>query len=572
MRPTVRRLLVHAREHRLAVTLSVVLFFASSAIDPLVPAFFKWLIDNGFKADVGMPLWLVPLAIVGLFAVRGVLGFGGAFLLARATSDTVLRMRTELVDAVMRADANLYLHLSPGVAATRVIADPNNAVNALAGALTSALRDGTTLLALLAYLLYLDWQLALISLVTIPFLALVVRRVQRRVLQVSGESYESQVRLIGIVDDIARAWRVVRTFDATAFERRRFSDEAARLRLTTMKAVISGATMTPLTQLVASTGVALIVTLALLAAHRGSVTVGDFVAFITTLLLTIAPMRHLTDIAQPIVGGLVQARACFDLIDTEPEADPGTLDLSGVRSELRFERVTVVHQGTDAPALSEVDLEAPAGRTIALVGASGAGKTTLINTMLGFVQPSSGRVSFGGVDIASVRKASLRGQFAVVSQDIVLFDGSIEDNVIYALGRDSARVESCLRAADLWDFVASLPDGAATRVGTNGGRLSGGQRQRLAIARALYKEASIWVFDEATSALDSASERQVHASIERWRGSRTLILVAHRLSTVRHADRIYVFDEGRIVEQGSHDALMAAGGVYSGMVRWQAVA
>jgi len=572
MLATARRLAVYARPHRVSIVAAVLLFFASSAIDPLVPALFKWLIDHGFKADSQFPVWPIPLVVIGLFAVRGALAFGGAYLLARCTSDAVLHLRTDLVHAVMRADASLYLHLSPGVAATRVIADPHNSINSLAGALTAVLRDGTTLLALLAYLFYLDWRLAIVSLVTIPMLALVVRRVQSRVLSITGQSYDSQVRLIGIVDDIARAWRVVRTFDAAEFERRRFTDEAHRLRRTTMKGVIAGATMTPLTQLVASTGVALIVTLALIDAHRGGATVGDFVAFVTTLLLTIAPMRHLTDITQPIVGGLVQARSCFDLMDTPPEPDPGKIELGRTRGELRFEQVTVVHPGAEEPALRDVDFAVPAGRTVALVGPSGAGKTTLINALLGFVVPSAGRVTLDGIDIAEVRKASLRRQFAVVSQDIVLFDGTIEDNVVYAQARDPARVEACLRAADLWDLVRSLPEGTATRVGTNAGRLSGGQRQRLAIARALYKEASVWVFDEATSALDSASEQAVHGSIERWRGTRTLILVAHRLSTVRHADRIHVFAEGRVVESGRHEELMAAGGLYASMVRSQVIA
>lgn len=569
LRRTAARLAAHARSHRLPIVAAVVLFFGASALDPLVPALFKWLIDTGFKAGSGVPLWLVPVVVIGLFAVRGLLGFAGAYLFARATADAVLALRTDLIHAVMRADASLYQHLSPGVAAARVIADPQNALNALGGALTTLLRDGTTLLALLGYLVYLDWRLTLVSLVTIPLLGLVVRKVQARVLAISGQSYESQVRLIGIVDDIARAWRVVRTFDAGEFERRRFGDEAARLRRTTLKSVVSGASMTPLTQLVASAGLALIMTLALADAQRGGTTVGDFVAFVTTLLMTISPLRHLTDVAQPIVGGLVQARACFDLIDARPEPDPGHRELAHARGALCLQRVSVTYPGAGRPALDGVSLDVPAGQTIALVGPSGSGKSTLVHTLLAFVAPSAGRVLLDGIDIGEIRKASLRRQFAVVSQEIVLFDGSIEDNVVYAQARDPVRVQACLCAADLWPFVSSLPEGMATRVGTNGTRLSGGQRQRLAIARALYKEAGVWVFDEATSALDSASEQCVHRAIERWRGSRTLILVAHRLSTVRHADCIHVLADGRVAESGRHEELMQRDGLYARMARSQ---
>ncbi len=571
LRDTARRLSSYVRPHRAVIGLAVLLFFAGAGIDPLLPALFKQLVDSGFKTTPVFPVWLAPVVIIGLFALRGLLNFGGSYLFAYATSNAVLALRTDLMDAVMRADASLYLHLSPGVAATRIINDPQNATNALAGALTTVLRDGTTLLALLVYLFYLNWQLTVVSLVTLPLLALVVRRVQQRVLRMAGESYESQIRLVGIVDDIARAWRVVRTFDAGDFERRRFGAEARRLRRTTLKAVTAGALMTPLTQLVTSIGVAVIVTMALVDAREGGATVGSFVAFITALLMTISPLRHLTDVTQPIVGGLVQARACFDLIDTRPEHDPGDLVIERSRGELCFEHVCVLHPGSPQPALDDVCLHLPAGSTVALVGPSGSGKSTLVSSLLGFVSPSAGRIRLDGIDIDALRKACLRRQFSVVSQDIVLFDGSIEDNVAYAQPKDPGRVLACLQGADLWGFVQGLPEGLATRVGNNGNRLSGGQRQRLAIARALYKESSVWVFDEATSALDSESERLVHEAIERWRGEKTLVLIAHRLSTVRHADRICVLVDGRIVESGPHDHLMALAGAYAAMVRSQQV-
>ncbi len=573
LKTVAKRLLSYVRPHKAGVSLGVVCFFLSAAVEPLVPALLKVLLDSGFKAELGFPLWVVPLAVIGLFAVRGLLAFCGTYLFNWSVSHAVLSLRSDLMRAVMRADASLYNRMSSGVAAAKVINDPQTATASLSRALTTALRDGTTFFALLGYLLYLNWKLTLLSLIIMPLLAFVVRKVQKRVLSVGTQAYESQIRLVRIVDDISRAWRVVRTFDAGEFERKRFDAEAQRLRRTTLKNVAAAATMTPLTQVVASLGVAIILTLALVEAHRGEATVGEFVAFIAALLMTISPMRHLTDVMQPIIGGLIGARACFELMDTPAEPDPGTreLDPAQCRGDIRFDHVQIIYPGSEQPALRDLTMHFPAGRTIALVGPSGSGKTTAINAMLGFVAPTSGRIELDGLDIQEIRKTSLRRQFAVVSQDIVLFDGSIAENVAYAQAPDRPRIEAALRAANLWDFVQAQPEGLDANIGANGSKLSGGQRQRLAIARALYKDARIWVFDEATSALDTESERIVQQSIEQWQGEKTLVLIAHRLSTVRNADCIYVLSDGRVVESGRHDELMAQGGLYAGMVRAQAM-
>jgi subfamily B ATP-binding cassette protein MsbA len=317
----------------------------------------------------------------------------------------------------------------------------------------------------------------------------------------------------------------------------------------------------------------LIVTMALYQANQGSATVGEFVAFITALLMTISPMRHLTDVTQPVINGLIGARACFGLIDTPAEPDTGAreIDPAACQGHVHFDGVTVQYPGSAHRALDRLQLDIPAGKTIALVGPSGSGKSTVVNAMLGFVAPCEGRITLDDLDVQDIRKASLRRQFAVVSQDIVLFDGPIADNVSYAQSKDLARVEAALRAANLWDFVQAQPEGLDATIGTNGSKLSGGQRQRLAIARALYKNAKVWVFDEATSALDTESERVVQQSIDQWHGEKTLILIAHRLSTVRNADRIYVLADGRVLEAGGHDELMSRDGLYSSMVRAQAL-
>ena len=339
----------------------------------------------------------------------------------------------------------------------------------------------------------------------------------------------------------------------------------------TMKQVAASALVTPVTQVLAAIGVSIILTLAIWQASKGDSTVGEFVSFITALLMTISPMRHLTDIATPISGAFITLRGAFELINAPAEPDHGTAEMPDCEGHIVFHDVKLQYDGATVPALDGLNLDIKAGQTIALVGSSGAGKSTVVSTLLRFAYPNSGDITIDGIPIETLKLASLRRHFAVVSQDIVLFEGSIAQNVAYAspIGLDRDKVEQSLRAANLWNHVMTMPGGMDADIGTNGSKLSGGQRQRLAIARALYRDAAIWIFDEATSALDSESEAVVQRSIEDLRGSKTLILIAHRLSTIRNADCIYVMADGKVVEQGTHAELMAHGELYAGMVKIQ---
>ena len=569
LRPTARRVLSFVRPHRWGVVFTLLAYVGAAATEPLIPQLIRTVFGDGFKPDA-FAVWWVPVVLIALFALRGLFSFLGQYLLNWTSSRTVLDMRRALLDALLKADASVYTSLQPGTAVSKVVNDPQQAMQQLSGTLITVLRDGLPALAVLGYLLYLNWQLTLLSMVTTPLLSVVMKRINRRVQRIGTRSYDAQMALSAKVDDLTRAWRVVRSFDAGDHERERFGLLSKEAQRQALKTAATNATMQPLSQLVASLGLSLIITLALLQARSNNTGVGEFAAFVTALLLLTSRLRHLTELSQPIINGLVVARGCFQLLDLPREPDPGQHELHSCRGDIALEKVTLRYPGAERDALQQLDLAIAAGKTTALVGASGSGKSSIVSLLLAFAQPQSGRLTLDGEPIDGFTRAALRRQFAVVSQDIVLFDASVADNIAYAQPRDDVRIEKVLRAAHLWDFVQGLPQGLDTAIGANGSKLSGGQRQRLAIARALYKDAPVWVFDEATSALDTESERAVQQALEQWHGQKTLIVIAHRLSTVRNADTIHVLREGRLLESGSHAELLASGGAYAAMVQAQA--
>ncbi|WP_343605819.1 lipid A export permease/ATP-binding protein MsbA [Roseateles sp.] len=628
--PTASRLWRFMKPHRWGLLLSVIAFVLVASTEPLIPKLLGYALGEGFNAkstnvagfaipggapaasapaaapaastaaaasiassagvaapsasaasspsrpslaevnqNYSFPIWMVPIVLIGLFAVRGLFTFCGQYMLNWTISRTVMDIRTALLQVLLRADARVYTSLQPATAVTKVVNDPQHVVTLIAGALITILRDGLPALALMGFLFFINWKLTLLSLITVPGLAFVVRKVNRRVRRMGSWAYDAQLRLVSVIEDVTRAWRVVRSFDAADYERRRFAERAREVQRSTLKTAASNAMAQPLSQLMASVGISIIVSLALYQSRVNGTGVGEFASFVAALLFMSSRLRHLSDVMQPITNALVVARGCMGLLDTPPEPDTGTRELRDVRGDIVLQQVTLRYPGANRDALAAMDLHIPAGRTTALVGSSGAGKSSVVNLLLGFERPDSGRILLDGVPIDELTKANLRRQFAVVSQDIVLFDLSIADNIAYAQERDDARLEQVLRAAALWDFVQSLPEGLDTTVGANGSKLSGGQRQRLAIARALYKDAPVWIFDEATSALDTESERAVQQALEQWQGRKTLIVIAHRLSTIRRADCIQVLADGQVVESGDHDALMARDGVYAGMVKVQ---
>jgi len=568
LRQIARRLARFVKPHRWGLVLTFCAYLAAALTEPLIPKMIDTVFGQGFDKN-SFAIWWVPVVLIGLYFLRGLFSFLGQYLFNWTLSRTVMDFRAALLDSLLHADARVFTSLQPGTAVTKVVNDPQQILQLLGNTVINVLRDGLPALAMLGYLFYLNWQLTLLSLVTTPLMAVVVRKVNARVRQMGTRTYDAQLNLVNKVDDITRAWRVVRSFDAAGYERESFSERAREVQRNTLKTTAAGALTQPLSQFIMSIGLSAIICLALLQARRDSTGVGEFAAFVSALLLLSSRLRHLSDLAQPITNALVIARGCLGLMDMPQEVDSGTGEMINCRGHVEMQDVTLRYPGAERPALDGLTLDFKAGQTTALVGSSGAGKSSIVHLLLAFGQPDAGRILIDGADTHTLKKASLRRQFAVVSQDIVLFDASVADNIAYAQPRDDARLEQALRAAHLWDFAQTLPQGVDTLVGANGSKLSGGQRQRLAIARALYKDAPIWVFDEATSALDTESERAVQQALEQWQGRKTLIVIAHRLSTIRSADAIHVMGAGRVIESGSHDELLARDGAYAAMVRAQ---
>ena len=560
------RLAVYFGHQRLAWGLAIAATLVGAVTEPMIPALLQPLLDKGFTQGT-LQLWTVPLAIMGVFLIRGLAQFIGQYALAKIANEGMLLLRKALFERVLAAEMGLFGRQSASALSNTVVYEVQNGSNLLVQALLGLSRDGFTLIALLGYLLYLNWQLTLIVAVVVPGVAWIMKTLSHRLYKLTKFSQQATDELAYVVEENVLAHRMVRLHGAQQSQASRFGALSQSLRRLAIKSTIASAAMTPLTQLLAAAALSVVICIALWQS-RGvvdskDVTVGGFVSFITAMLMLIAPIRRLADVANPITRGVAALERGLSLLgDTGAESE-GTHTADRVRGEIVLNQVSVSFGAEQAPALNNVSLRVAPGEIVALVGPSGAGKTTLVNLLPRFVNNSQGQITLDGHELSSWNLASLRSQFAMVSQDVVMFNDTIAANVALGSAMDEKRVHECLAAANLAEHIAALPQGIHTVAGHNAAQLSGGQRQRLAIARALYKNAPILILDEATSALDTESERLVQDALQRLMQGRTTLVIAHRLSTIEHADRVVVMERGAIVEQGTHAQLMASGGLYA---------
>ena len=556
----------YARRYWVGFAAAVAMMAIIAATETAFPAMMKPFLDKGFSQSSAFPVWLVPVAVLLIFLVRGSANFVAEYAMQWVSNNVLRDLRNEMFDRLIHLPASVFDARSSGQLIAKLISESQFVMFASTTVVTILIRDSLIMLGLLSWLFYLNWKLTLVVLLTLPPLAILTKRFSSRMRHVSKAHLTATANMSVSVEEAISGNRVIKVFGGEHLAASQFHRANSEFRGQAMRLAVAQALQSPINQLIGAMGVALILTIWVIQSRSGAATIGDFVSFVTAMLMMFSPLRHLSDINSQLQRGLVAAQSVFSLIDDQPEVDIGTKRLETVRGEIRFERVFMTYPSRDQPALSDVSLVIPAGKTIAVVGPSGGGKSTLINLLPRIYPFQEGRITLDGVDIQELSLSFLRKQIALVSQDVVLFNASIADNISYGHTSIRAeRIEAAVQAADLTDFVQSLPQGLNTLVGDRGVRVSGGQRQRIAIARAILKDAPILILDEATSALDSTTEASIKASVEALRKNRTTIVVAHRLSTVVDADLICVFDQGKLVQQGTHAELVVKSGLYQSL-------
>ena len=550
---------------------SVLSTIAVAATEPALPALLKPMLDGSFVSRDQTLIKLVPLLLIGLFLLRGVFTFISNYTINWVSTRLVMDLRNLMFQKLITLPTPYYDNASSGAVIANIAFNVNQVTSAGTNVITVLVRDAFTILGLLGWMLYLNWQLTLIALVMGPLIALIVTLFSGRLRKMSRSLQNSMGDITHVLDETLDGHKVVKIFGGQDYERQRFHEANNSNRLFSMKYTIAASANVPLVQLLAAIALALIVYMATLQSSTNQTTVGGFVSFITAMLMLLAPIKRLTGISESLQKGLAAAEIVFDLLDRDSEPDNGTLEIAQAKGALEFKNVGMRYEENTASALKDFSLKIEPGETVALVGQSGSGKTSLVNLIPRFYRPSSGHILLDGCDIETIRLTSLRDNIAFVSQDVVLFNDTIAANIAYGrkvkAGEDD--IIAAAEAAHAMEFIREMPQGLQTLVGENGVKLSGGQRQRIAIARAILKNAPILILDEATSALDTQSERHVQAALENLMQNRTTIVIAHRLSTIEKANRIIVMWKGEIVEMGTHRELLEQGGVYANLYRIQ---
>ncbi len=563
-----RRLLGYALPYKWKFVIAVIGMVVLSATSATFAALMKPLIDKGFVGKDLDTIRLIPPFIVLLFLVRGVANFVGQYSISWVGRRVTFDIRNAIFAHLTRLPSGFYDTNASGGLIAKLIFNVEQIAATVTEALFVIVRDGLSVIAMAGWMIYLNWKLTIFFAVLVPISSLLVRAMSLRFRKTSRQIQLSMGEISQVTQEAIEGQRVVKAFGGQQTEIDAFTMANEKYRRQAMRKVTVSAVGTGFVQLLAAIALALVIYFALLS---GEISAGGFISYITAVTWMMNPAKRLSNINETIQTGLAAAESAFALLDEPTEADTGTRTLERAQGQIEYRNVGFRYPVAESDALQEVSFTIEPGQTVALVGSSGSGKTTTANLMPRFYRVSRGDILLDGININDLVLTNLRRHIAIVGQETLLFDDTIGNNIAYGSeGQiDDVRLTQAAKAAHVLEFVMKLPDGLNTRVGEKGMRLSGGQRQRVAIARALYKNAPILILDEATSALDTESERLVQDAMQKLMKNRTTLVIAHRLSTVEHADRIVVLENGKVVESGTHKELLAHKGIYAGLYRIQ---
>lgn len=572
LNPSLLRLVTYLKPHRGKIAMSIVFMIGAGAASSLIAMLLGKLTDVGFYDQEAWIVVAAPIALIFISVLHGGSMFMSNYLLGKTSQAVLVKLRGEIFHKILRWPAATYQKNSTGNITSKFIFEANVALSNASKSCIILVRDSVQVVALTCVLVWNNWMLAIVSLIIVPMIFKLLRYISKRMKTIMETCQASFASVLERVKEVYEGHRLVKLSDTYAHEMDRFkriNDGVSKMMIDMTKVTSMG---TPLTQLIFMSGVALVLAFAMFQISQGVITMGDFVTFLAALLLLMPPLRNLAGVNSGFVMMAVAAESIFATLDEADETDEGKVDLTTCKGDFVFEHVSMRYPNTKRDAVHEFNLEVKAGDCIALVGLSGSGKSTLVHMIPRFWNPTKGRILLDGIDIRDLRLESLRRHIAIVSQDVMLFDDTIRNNVLYGSpDATEAEVWKALEDASLADFVRTLPEGLDTLVGEGSSRLSGGQKQRLSIARAFLRNTPILILDEATSALDSENEMKIKGALVSLMKGRTTFMVAHRFSTIEHATKIVAMADGVVKEMGTRAELLEQNGLFAELLRLQSL-